>query len=91
MNFYGWRIAGALAVTQTVGYGVLYYAFSVFALPMEAELGWSRAQTSGAYSLALLVSGVVAIPVGRYVDRHGARLLMTLGSPACCWCWPGRR
>lgn len=82
MSFYGWRIAGALAVTQTVGYGVLYYAFSVFALPMEAELGWSRAQTSGAYSLALLVSGVVAMPVGRYVDRHGARGLMTLGSLA---------
>lgn len=82
MNFYGWRIAWALAVTQTVGYGVLYYAFSVFALPMEAELGWSRAQTSAAFSLALLLSSAVAIPVGRHVDRHGARLLMTLGSAA---------
>ena len=82
MSYYGWRIAWALAVTPTVGYGVLYYAFSVFALPMEAELGWSRAETSGAFSLALLVSGIAAIPVGRHVDRHGARLLMTLGSVA---------
>ncbi len=82
MSFYGWRIAWALAVTQTVGYGVLYYAFSVFALPMEAELGWGRAETSAAFSLALLLSSVVAIPVGRHVDRYGARLLMTLGSAA---------
>ena len=47
---------------------------------MEAELGWTRAQSSGAFSLALLLSGLVAVPVGRYIDKHGARLLMTLGS-----------
>lgn len=82
MSFYGWRITWALAVTQAVGYGVLYYAFSVFVAPMEAELGWSRAETSAAFSLALLLSSVVAIPVGRHVDRHGARGLMTLGSVA---------
>ncbi len=80
MTFHGWRIALALAVTQTVGFGVLFYAFTVFTLPMEAELGLSRAQTSGAYSLALLLSGLVALPVGRWVDAHGARRLMSLGS-----------
>jgi MFS family permease len=81
-TYHGWHIAWALAVTQTVGYGVLFYAFSVFMRPMEAELGWSRAQTSGAYSLALLLSGLAAVPIGRWVDAHGARLLMTAGSLA---------
>lgn len=79
-RFHGWRIAWALALTQTIGYGVLYYAFGVFVKPMEAELGWSRAETSAAFSLALLVSGLAAIPVGRWFDRHGARTLMTVGS-----------
>ena len=79
-RYYGWRMVWALAVTQTVGFGVLYYAFSVFIAPMEAELGWTRAQTSGAFSLALLLSGVGALPAGRFVDRHGARGLMTVGS-----------
>ncbi len=78
--YYGWAITWALAVTQTVGFGILFYAFSVFIKPMEADLGWTRAQTSGAYSLALLLSGLIALPIGRWVDRHGARLLMTLGS-----------
>lgn len=79
-SFYGWRIAWALALTQTTGFGVLHYAFGVFVKPMEAELGWSRAETSAAFSLALLVSGLAAIPVGRWFDRHGARALMTTGS-----------
>lgn len=80
--FHGWRIAWALAVTQTVGFGVLFYCFQVFTLPMEAELGLTRAQTSGAYSLALLLSGLTAVPVGRWVDRRGARGLMTAASLA---------
>lgn len=82
MGFHGWRIAWALAVTQTVGYGVLYYAFAVFTLPMEVELGLSRAQTSAAFSLGLLVSGLAAIPVGRWVDARGARVPMSVGSAA---------
>jgi hypothetical protein len=82
MTFHGWRIAWALAVTQTVGYGVLYYAFAVFTLPMEAELGLSRAQTSAAFSFGLLLSGLAAIPVGRWVDARGARVPMSVGSAA---------
>ena len=78
--YYGWRIVWALAVTQTVGYGVLYYAFGVFVTPMETEFGWSRAQSSGAFSVGLLVAGFGAIPSGRWVDRNGARGLMSLGS-----------
>lgn len=81
-RFHGWNIAWALAITQTVSFGILFYCFQVFTLPMEAELGLSRAQTSGAYSLALLLSGSTAIPVGRWVDRRGARGLMTVASLA---------
>ncbi len=79
-RFYGWRITWGLAITQTIGYGVLVYVFGVFVKPMEAELGWTRAQTSTAFSIALFCAGLSAIPVGRFVDRHGARLVMTLGS-----------
>ena len=78
--YYGWHIALALAITETVSYGVMYYAFSVFITPMEAELGWTRGQLSGAFSLSLLITGLAAFPVGHWLDRHGARLLMTLGS-----------
>ncbi len=78
--YYGWVLVGALAVTEMVSYGVLQYAFPVFLAPMEAELGWSRTAMTGAFSLASLVSGFVAVPAGRWVDRHGPRGLMTAGS-----------
>jgi hypothetical protein len=50
----GWPIAVALGVTETVSCGTLNYAFSVLLAPMEAELGWSRAQLTAGFSLALL-------------------------------------
>lgn len=81
-RYYGWTIVGTLAVTETVSWGIVYYAFAVFLVPMEAELGWSRATLTGAYSLALLIAGLAAIPVGRWLDRHGPRALMTAGSVA---------
>ena len=79
-SYYGWRIAGTLAVTETVSWGVLYYAFGVFLVPMQEELGWSRIALTGAYSVGLLVSALAAPLVGRWLDRHGPRALMTLGS-----------
>ena len=85
-----WRIVGALSVTETISYGVLQYAFPVFLVPMGAELGWSAAAMTGAFSAAALVSGAAAVPAGRWVDRHGARGLMTAGSvlaAALLWAW----
>lgn len=80
--YYGWIITLTLAVTETVSWGILHYAFSVFLTPMERELGWSRAELTGGFSLSLLVMGAMAFPVGAWIDRHGPRLLMTLGSIA---------
>lgn len=78
--YYGWMIAGTLAVTETASWGILYYAFAVFLVPMQEELGWSQTALTGAYSLGLLVSGLAAPLVGRWLDRHGPRGLMTIGS-----------
>jgi MFS family permease len=80
--YYGWVIVVVLALTETVSFGVLAYAFAVFLVPMQHDLGWSRTAITGAYSLAVVVSGLAAVPVGWWLDRHGARALMTLGSGA---------
>ena len=78
--YYGWAMVVTLGVTATVSYGILSYAFAVFITPMAAELGWSKAQITGAFSVGQLVAGVTAIPLGRWVDRHGARGVMTVGA-----------
>jgi predicted MFS family arabinose efflux permease len=73
-------VVGALALTTTVGYGVLIYAFSVLLGPMSDELGISTTTAVGASTAAVLVSGLMSIPVGRWLDVRGGRGLMTAGS-----------
>jgi MFS family permease len=76
-----WTIVAVLAVTETVSWGILYYAFAVFQVPMQQALGWSKTELTGAFSVALATSALAAFPVGRWLDRHSPRL-MTLGSLA---------
>ncbi|WP_326640305.1 MFS transporter [Streptosporangium sp. NBC_01755] len=76
----GWRIVAALAVTQTIGYGVLYYAFSVFLTPMTADLHVSSAQVAAALTGSILIAALCAPLVGRLLDARGGRGLMTAGS-----------
>jgi predicted MFS family arabinose efflux permease len=69
-----------LGTSQLVGWGTLYFAFSVFVEPMEAELGWSRADLNGALAVGLLTAGVASILIGQWLDHHGGHAIMTLGA-----------
>jgi len=75
-------VVAALSLTEIVSWGILYYAFGVLVPPMQAELGWSQGFLGGAFALALLVSALLAVPLGRHLDRRGPRGLMTAGSLA---------
>src|ERR671915_1964463 len=74
------RVLAVLCVTEIVSWGVLYYAFPVLAPAMIADTGWSAATVPAAFSFGLIVSALVGIPVGRWLDRFGPRLVMTSGS-----------
>ncbi|WP_261808472.1 MFS transporter [Nonomuraea sp. C10] len=65
---HGWRIVAALAVTQTIGYGVLYYAFSVFLMPMSRDLRATGTQIAAALTLAVLTTALCAPRAGRWLD-----------------------
>ncbi|RJF89764.1 MFS transporter [Oleomonas cavernae] len=78
---FGGLIAG-LGLTMIMGYGALYYAFTVMAPALMAEFGWSSSFTYGCFSLGLLAGGLMAPVAGRQFDRFGVRLPMTIGSAA---------
>jgi MFS family permease len=80
--FYGWLMVGGLGMTELVSWGVLVYAFSVLVVPMRTELGWSMAALNAAHATGIVVSGLLAIPVGRVLQAHGARGVMTTGTVA---------
>ena len=69
-----------LSVAQLVSWGCVFYGFSLLMEPVEAALGMSRAESSLAFSLALLMEGLLAYPVGRWIDRGHERAVMAGGS-----------
>ncbi|MFE9750597.1 MFS transporter [Saccharothrix saharensis] len=74
------RVLAVLCLTQITGWGVLFYGFPVLAPAIGAGTGWSGTAVIGAFSVAQLVMAVVGVPVGRLLDRHGPRVVMTTGS-----------
>jgi hypothetical protein len=86
----------ALGVTQIIGYGTLYYSFSILAPDMANHFAWSTEWVFGALSVALLIGGFTAPWLGVLFDRIGAGRVMTIGSAvaalalAACAMAPGR-
>jgi len=74
------RALAALCVTEIVSYGVIYYAFPVLATQITTGTGWSRTAVTLAYSAGNLAGALAGVPVGRLIQRHGPRPVMTAGS-----------
>jgi predicted MFS family arabinose efflux permease len=72
-----------LSLTLLLSWGSLYYAFAMLVHPLQRELHWSAPSVMGGYSMAVLVWGLCTYPAGRFIDRCGGRLAMTLGSCLC--------
>lgn len=71
------RLVWPLSLVQLISWGSVYYSFTLFLEPIEAELGLARTELTGALTAGLLVAGLCSLPVGALIDRGHARLLMT--------------
>jgi len=69
-----------LSWAQLITWGSVFYTFSLLMGPVERELGLSRAEVSLGFSLALLADGLMAYPVGRWIDQGHERRVMAWGS-----------
>ena len=78
-QFDGYRIVAACFVIQGTIIGSMF-AYGVFFPELEAEFGWSRAMISGASSLSFVVMGVLAIVAGKWNDKIGPRVLITVSA-----------
>lgn len=70
----------ALGIAQILGWGSSFYLPAVFAGPIVAETGWSLAWVVGGASIGFLVAGLISPRVGRLIDRHGGRPVLTASS-----------
>lgn len=72
----------ALATAQILSWAALFYGFSSFVGPMQAEPGWTRPVVMGGFTVGLATWGVVAYAVGAGIDRGHGRAVMTGGALA---------
>lgn len=54
----------------------IFYIYGVFFGSIEHEFEWSRAVTSGAFSVSVLISGLFGILAGRLCDKYGPRVVI---------------
>src|SRR3989304_5893725 len=73
--FYGYTVVLAAFFIMVISFGTLY-TFGIFFNPLLVEFGWTRAMTSGAFSLSFLLQGALGMVMGRLTDRFGPRLVM---------------
>jgi hypothetical protein len=69
-----------LGITQTIGYGSIYYAYTVLAGPISQDTGLSLSTIFGCFSLGLLAGAAAAPFAGRLLDRFDPARVMASGS-----------
>ena len=78
--FYGWWIVAASFMLFLFVGGTAFYGFTAFFNPIVNEMGWSRAQTSLAFSLRGGIEGGIVQPImGFIIDRVGPRRCIFAG------------
>ncbi|SDS60469.1 Major Facilitator Superfamily protein [Brevibacterium sandarakinum] len=70
----------ALCVAELASWGLLYYSLPVAVTPISADMGWSHTTVTAALTVGLIVSALAGVRVGRLLDSHGPRALMSLGT-----------
>jgi OFA family oxalate/formate antiporter-like MFS transporter len=55
------------------------YAWSVFVLPLEKEFGWTRAETSWVFTIAVVSFALSFVLAGRIQDLRGPRICAAIG------------
>lgn len=73
-------LISALGIAQIISWGTLFYSIGVLGVAMRRDLGVSELYLFGAFTASLLVSGTLAPVAGRLIDRHGGRLVLSVGS-----------
>ncbi|MDN6159405.1 MAG: MFS transporter [Brevibacterium sp.] len=69
-----------LCIAELCSWGLLYYSLPVAVTRISADMGWSQTTVTAALSVGLIVSALAGIRVGRLLDAHGPRTLMSLGT-----------
>lgn len=69
-----------LGLGQLISWGTAYYLIGNFGTLIAQHHGWSSSVVYAGFSASLLTMAVISPFCGRMIDRHGGRIIMTMGS-----------
>jgi MFS family permease len=75
--FYGYIVVLAGFLILLIGWGS-FFSFGVFFNALVREFNWTRAETAGGFSLVTLLTGLMAIVMGRLNDRFGPKVVLSI-------------
>lgn len=74
------QVVWPFAIAETVVWASMYYLFPAMLPEWERDLGWSKTELSGAFTLSLIVSAVLAPVAGRLIDHGLSRFAFVGGA-----------
>ena len=77
--FYGWILVGTALVANGMSSGPVWSGVGVWIKALELHFGWSRAQLTGAFSMAQLEGSIIGPLMGYLIDRLGPRRMVLIG------------
>ena len=78
----GTRLTIRLGITQIISWGSGFYIPAVLAVPISLSIGITTELFFWAFTLSLLVSGLLGPRIGKFIDRLGGRKVLPYGSVA---------
>ncbi len=76
LRSYGVVAAGFLSLMVTA---LIMTSYGVFFKPVSTQFGWTHTETSGAFSIMMMVCGVLGVGAGRLGDKFNPRLVIIIG------------
>ena len=78
--FYGYWIVAVTFLCLFITSGCIFFTFSLFIKPLQAELGWGRGEIMAAFTVNYLIAGATSPFVGRMIGRYEARKVIAAGA-----------
>jgi len=78
--YYGWWVVGGGFILLFCVTGSFFYAFPIFYEALLRDMGWSRAETAAAFSVAMFMLGITGPIIGAVIHKLGVRAVMIWGS-----------
>ena len=79
-RFDGWKMLSAAALVYFLMCGLLIYSFGVFLPFVCDEFSWGRGAASGAYTLQMMLFGLVGPLAGAFIFKYGSRAAIVIGN-----------